>query len=143
VSASVLIVDDDAAFRRLAHRLLTAAGLTVIGEASDAATAIAAANASRPDGVLVDLRLPDRDGLELARELLALDWHPHVLLTSSDDESADLARSDPEEALPFVPKEALPFVPKEDLPNAPLHALLGGSDQAARATGAPGPCCHP
>jgi DNA-binding NarL/FixJ family response regulator len=116
MGGSVLIVDDDPAFRSLARRILTAAGLIVAGEAADAAAAIAAANSTRPDGILVDLRLPDRDGLELARELLKLAWRPHVLLTSSDGEYADLVRSHPDEALPFVPKE--------DLPNAPLRALL-------------------
>ena len=116
VSGSVLIVDDDPRFRRLAKRILTGAGLTVVAEATDAEAAVIAANASKPDGILVDVGLPDRDGLDLARELLGLGWHPRVLLTSSDPHAADPVdgRGD-----------ALPFLPKEDLPNAPLQALLG------------------
>jgi DNA-binding response OmpR family regulator len=116
MSGSVLIVDDDPRFRRLATRILTRAGLTVVAEAPDAQAAVIAANASKPDGILVDVRLPDRNGLDLARELLALGWHPRVLLTSSDPDAADCVdgRGD-----------ALPFLPKEDLPNAPLQALLG------------------
>jgi DNA-binding NarL/FixJ family response regulator len=69
MARSVLIVDDDPAFRRVAARMLKAAGLTVSGEAQDARAAIAAANASRPDAFLVDVGLPDRDGIDLAHEL--------------------------------------------------------------------------
>jgi two-component system nitrate/nitrite response regulator NarL len=115
MSGSILIVDDDPRFRRLAKRILTGAGLTVVAEAADAQAAVIAANASKPDGILVDVRLPDRDGLDLARELLALGWHPRVLLTSNDPEA------DPVDGL----GDALPFVPKEDLPSAPLQVLLG------------------
>ena len=116
MSGSVLIVDDDARFRRLANRILTDAGLSVIAEAADAHAAVIAANASKPDGILIDVGLPDRDGIELARELLALGWHPRVLLTSSD----------PDATGPVEGRgDTLPFLPKEDLPNAPLQALLG------------------
>jgi CheY-like chemotaxis protein len=117
VSGSVLIVDDDAEFRGLARRMLTDAGLTVTGEAGAASAALTVARASRPDGILVDLRLaePDSDGLALARALVRLEWGPRVLLTSSEpayegmlDDCAELA-----------------FVAKADLPNAPLRELLG------------------
>jgi two-component system nitrate/nitrite response regulator NarL len=112
MAGSVLIVDDDPAFRRLAVRLLTDAGLTVVAEADTAAAALAAARATRPDGVLVDLGLPDRDGRDLAAELTALAWAPRVLLTSAHADGGDAGA-------------ALPFVPKDLLPSAPLPALLG------------------
>jgi CheY-like chemotaxis protein len=116
MSGSVLIVDDDPGFRGLASRMLTEAGLTVVAEAADARSAVVAASLARPDGILVDLRLPDRTGLELARELVTLGWHPRILLTSSDPEAADLLDG---------ARDGLPFVPKEELPNAPLVTLLG------------------
>jgi DNA-binding NarL/FixJ family response regulator len=116
MSGSVLIVDDDAGFRRLANRILTDAGLTVVAEAPDARSAVIAAQASRPEGILVDVGLPDRGGLDLARELFQLEWHPRVLLTSSDPEAAQLLDGE---------REWLPFLVKEDLPNAPLRSLLG------------------
>jgi DNA-binding NarL/FixJ family response regulator len=114
---SVLIVDDDPAFRRLAARMLIAAGLTVAGEAGDARAAIAAANDSRPDAFLVDVGLPDRDGIDLAGELAALPWKPRVIVTSTDGEAAD--------AMAGNGRPRLPFVAKEELPGAPLYALLG------------------
>jgi DNA-binding NarL/FixJ family response regulator len=115
---SVLVVDDDPAFRDLAQRLLAAFGLVVAGEAATAAAAIAAAGSLRPGAVLVDVGLPDGNGVSLARELTALPWRPRVVLTSSDAEAATPAdvRSSGAEA----------FVPKDQLPNAALGHLLGG-----------------
>jgi two-component system nitrate/nitrite response regulator NarL len=116
MSGSVLVVDDDPAFRRLARRLLPACGLAWAGEASSADSALAAAATLRPDGVLVDVGLPDRDGVTLAGELAALPFAPRVVLTSSDAEAAsdgDVERSG-----------AAAFVPKDELPNAALQKLL-------------------
>jgi DNA-binding NarL/FixJ family response regulator len=118
MSGSVLVVDDDPAFRRLARRLLAAFGLAVAGEAGTAEAGLAAAGELRPDGVLVDVGLPDRDGVDLARELSALPWRPRVVLTSSDSEAAT--------ASDVHASGAQAFVPKVQLPNAALGELLGG-----------------
>jgi DNA-binding NarL/FixJ family response regulator len=118
ISPSVLIVDDDPAFRRLAHRILATVGLAVAGEAATAAAAMTAVGTLKPDAVLVDVGLPDRDGVSLARELAALPWRPRVVLTSSDPEAAspgDVRGSG-----------AMAFVPKDQLPNAALDSLLAG-----------------
>ncbi|RKQ86867.1 two-component system nitrate/nitrite response regulator NarL [Solirubrobacter pauli] len=119
MTSNVLVVDDDPAFRGLARRLLVVFGLGYAGEADSAATALAAAGSLRPDAVLVDVGLPDANGITLAGELTALPWHPRVVLTSSDAEAAsaaDVRRSG-----------AAAFVPKDQLPNAALRTLLGGS----------------
>lgn len=118
MTGSVLIVDDDPAFRRVAHRLLAAFGLDVAGEAESAAAAVAAAGSLRPDAALVDVGLPDQDGLVLAAELAALPWRVRVVLTSSD---ADAATSSD-----VLGSGAEAFVPKDQLPNAALDELLGG-----------------
>jgi DNA-binding NarL/FixJ family response regulator len=116
MSATILVVDDDPVFRGLARRTLLAEGLKVVGEADSVAAAMAAAHELRPDAVLVDIGLPDGDGVALARALTALPWHPRVVLTSSDPEAAseDDVRA----------SGAGAFVPKDDLPNAPLVGLL-------------------
>jgi DNA-binding NarL/FixJ family response regulator len=116
MSATILVVDDDPVFRSLARRTLLAEGLNVVGEADSVATAMAAAHELRPEAVLVDIGLPDGDGVALARALTALPWRPRVVLTSSDPEAAseDDVRS----------SGAGAFVPKDDLPNAPLVGLL-------------------
>jgi CheY-like chemotaxis protein len=117
MSRSVLVVDDDASFRSLAVRMLAGVGLLVVGEAETAAAALSAATALRPQAILVDVGLPDRDGVSLAGELARLPWRPRVVLTSSDAEAA--TASDVRGA------GAAAFVPKHELPDAPLDVLLG------------------
>ena len=118
VSVSVLIVDDDPAFRTLARRLLDDCGLAVVGEADSVATALSTATELEPSAVLVDVGLPDGDGFTLARQLAALPWRPRVVLTSVD---ADVEQHDA-----VRHGESPAFVHKKDLPNAPLRRLLGG-----------------
>lgn len=114
----MLVVDDDPEFRKLAGRVLAASGLTVAGEASCVAAARDAAVRLEPSAALVDVELPDGDGVALARELASLPWHPRVVLTSIDgDVTTD------EEARKAG---ARAFVNKADLPTAPLAQLLGG-----------------
>ena len=83
VGVSVLIVDDHASFRRLARRLLEGAGYSVVGEASDGASTLAAVADLRPDVVLLDVLLPDASGFAVADRIAAEPEHPVVLLTSS------------------------------------------------------------
>jgi two-component system cell cycle response regulator DivK len=66
----VLVVDDDARNRRLAVEVLRLAGLETV-EAGTGAEALSHAFAKRPDLVLLDLQLPDLDGVAVARELRA------------------------------------------------------------------------
>jgi two-component system KDP operon response regulator KdpE len=60
----IVIVDDEAAIRRLLKSALERDGYAVI-EASNAREALSALDIDRPDAVLLDLGLPDRDGIEL------------------------------------------------------------------------------
>jgi two-component system, cell cycle response regulator DivK len=64
----VLIVDDNEKNRKLARDVLRAAGLRTL-EAADGNEAIAVATECRPDVILLDLRLPDMDGMDVARGL--------------------------------------------------------------------------
>ena len=64
----VLIVDDSDRNRKLARDVLRAAGLRTI-EAADGHEALALAAESLPDVILLDLRLPDMDGTDVARAL--------------------------------------------------------------------------
>ena len=85
---TVLIVDDHAGFRRFARRLLEAGGFTVVGEAEDGTSALAAVEALRPELVLLDILLPDTDGFAVAERLAEQAEGPIVVLTSSR-EAAD------------------------------------------------------
>jgi DNA-binding NarL/FixJ family response regulator len=103
----VLIVDDDARFRALARVLLEASGYTVAGEAADGAEALDAARRLRPNAALVDVQLPDTNGLALARQLAESDGRLRILLTSTDPTLVAPAALAESGALAFVPKDEL------------------------------------
>src|SRR4051812_4766706 len=114
---AVLLIDDDAEFRNLARRVLENAGITVVGEAATAADGLAAVRDLRPDAVLLDVGLPDRDGVSLAAEITTLHGAPRVVLTSADHEATagrDLAVAGAEG-----------FVAKDQLPDEGLRLLRG------------------
>jgi CheY-like chemotaxis protein len=85
VGLTALIVDDNAPFRDAARQVVEAAGLEVVAEAQDGPAALAAASAWRPDVVLLDMRLPGVDGIEVARRLAAGQAPPIVVLMSAGD----------------------------------------------------------
>lgn len=112
MSLSVLIVDDDPEFLALAGRIVSELAVDVIVTAANAAQALEVADRSRPDAALVDVGLPDRDGIDLAYQLAELPWKPRVVLTSSDSEA-------------FLAIEGrLEFIAKEELAGDTLRRLL-------------------
>jgi two-component system OmpR family response regulator len=82
VRPTALVVDDHASFRRYVGRLLHAAGFDVVAEAEEAGPVVALAERLRPTLVLLDVVLPDGDGIDLAAQLDGLSGTT-VLLTSS------------------------------------------------------------
>ena len=119
VTATVLVVDDHQSFRRLARRLLETAGFTVVDEAADGASALAAVRARRPDVVLLDVLLPDTTGIELA-EVLASDAPAPVVVLTSSRSAADLGPS-------LARSSARGFIAKRDLTAASFAALVEGA----------------
>ena len=119
VSVSVLLIDDDPVFRRLARRTLARTRMIVVGEAGTAEAGASAARELRPDVMLVDVGLPDVDGLTLAHELSGLPWGPRVVLTSVDPDAAS-----PDEV---ERSGAAGFVPKDDLPGRGIQLMLNGA----------------
>jgi CheY-like chemotaxis protein len=108
MTRSVLIIDDDPAFYALAGRILADLGIEVVATAADAAQALEVVQHSRPDAMLVDIGLPDRDGIDLGYELSNLPWAPRVVLTSSDSEAfVAIEAHDGQRTLPFIAKEEL------------------------------------
>ena len=66
----ILIVDDHALFRESLRSLLTARDLDVVGEASNGREAVEKAWELKPDVVLMDLAMPEVDGLTATKHLL-------------------------------------------------------------------------
>lgn len=85
----ILIVDDEPlARRRLASQIDDLAIGEVVGEADDGLTCLAAIEALAPEVVLLDVRMPGMDGLEVARHLRNLSVPPIVIFTTAYDEHA-------------------------------------------------------
>jgi two-component system, NarL family, response regulator DevR len=86
----VLLVDDHEIVRRGLRDLLDGEpGIEVVAEAGSVSEALVRANASKPDVAVVDVRLPDGDGVALCRTLRSLEPAPACLvLTAFDDEQA-------------------------------------------------------
>lgn len=84
----ILIVDDEAPARARMARLVANAGHTVVGEAADGVAALEAVQALAPQVVLMDVRMPGMDGIEVARHLAELDMPPAVVFTTAYDEYA-------------------------------------------------------
>jgi DNA-binding NarL/FixJ family response regulator len=82
---TVLIVDDHAGFRLAARAILEADGYMVVAESATGCDALAAADRVRPALVLLDIGLPDIDGIKVAGLLTAADEDRVVILTSSRD----------------------------------------------------------
>jgi DNA-binding NarL/FixJ family response regulator len=107
VRTTVLIVDDHEDFRSSAREMLEADGFAVVGEAADGAAALGAAEALQPQIVLLDIQLPDIDGLVVADRLAASARPPAVVLISSREAAAYGPRLGRARALGFIPKWAL------------------------------------
>ena len=106
---SVLIVDDQPAFRAQLRRLLTDAGLEVVGEAGDIPAAEVQVRARRPDLAVVDVMLPGINGLDGTPRLRALRPGLRVILISAYADRAEALRLAAQEA------GAETFVAKDDL----------------------------
>jgi DNA-binding NarL/FixJ family response regulator len=117
MNETVLIVDDHAGFRMCARELLEAEGFEVVGESADAAEAIAAVPELRPDIVLLDVQLPDIDGVRAARQIAELDGGSAIVLTSSRDVT-DLIGADGD-------GPARGFIPKAELSGPAIRELVG------------------
>ena len=80
----VLLVDDDALVRAGLRLILSAADdIQVVGEADDGAGAVAAVRQYRPDVVLMDIRMPEMDGITATAALRRLDPPPQVIVLTT------------------------------------------------------------
>jgi len=106
----ILIVDDEIFFRQVLRDLLGKIGFTVVGEAADGGEAVEKYRALRPHIVIMDIYMPDKNGIDATREMVAFDKNARVLVASASDFD-----SDTQAALDAGAKAILmkPFVPRE------------------------------
>jgi DNA-binding NarL/FixJ family response regulator len=116
VARTVLVVDDHAGFRARVREMLEISGYDVVGEAADGASAVTAARRLRPDVVLLDVRLPDMSGFDVAEQIAGESGA--VVITSSHDASVFRSR--------MRSSAARGFIAKQDLSGSALADLIGG-----------------
>ncbi len=93
VGQRVLVVDDEQAIRRYLHASLNAHGY-VVSEATTGQEAIVQAAADHPDLIILDLGLPDLDGLEVTRRLREWSQIPILILSVREQENDKIAALD-------------------------------------------------
>lgn len=83
----VLIVEDEALVSEMIKTMLEEAGYEIVGEASDGLEALQAVTTIKPDVVLMDVEMPNQDGLTAAKQIQEIAPTPVVVLTAHDSES--------------------------------------------------------
>ncbi len=105
---TVLVVEDELKIARLVRDYLQQAGFAVL-EATDGLSALSLARSEKPDMVVLDLGLPEMDGLDVTRRLRANSSVPIIMLTARSEESDRIVGlelgADDYIVKPFSPKE--------------------------------------
>ncbi len=127
----VVLVDDQALFRAGVRMLLASQpDLDVVGEAGDGREAVSLVQRTRPDVVLMDIRMPVMDGLAATAEILAQPDPPRIVMLTTFDLDEAAARAIRQGASGFLLKDADP----EFLLAAIRTVHAGSSVIAASAT---------
>jgi DNA-binding NarL/FixJ family response regulator len=109
VQARVLIADDQALFRSGLARLLAEESVVlVVGEAEDGLDAVDQAARTSPDVVLMDLKMPNLDGVQATQRIVAANPTVKVLILTTFESGGDLVRALRAGASGYVLKDARP-----------------------------------
>ncbi len=108
MNARVLIVDDAPLIRGMLRDILGAEGFTVVGEAADGAEAVSLYRTLRPDLVILDIVMPQMDGLSTLRQVRAQDPHATVVMCSAVGQDVVITEAIEAGAREFIVK---PFDP--------------------------------
>lgn len=127
----VLLVDDHAVMRAGFRMILEATDdVVVVGEAANGVEAVAAASALHPDVVCMDVQMPDMDGVEATRRIVASDGAAAVVIVTTFDRDDYLFEALDAGASGFLLKNAGP----EELVNAVRVAAAGDALLAPEVT---------
>ena len=109
-NAGVLIVDDAKSMRLILKKLITGAGLKVVGEAEDGEKAIELAGKLKPAIVTLDIEMPNMGGLEAIEEIIKVSPETRIIMISSEAQDFKISQATAKGAYNFVTK---PFTKAE------------------------------
>lgn len=118
-----MVVDDHPMWRDAVERDLQQAGLDVVAVASTGSEAIARFTAARPQVVVLDLQIPEPNGVEVTRTVLARDPSARVLILSASGEQSDVLEALKAGATGYLVKSAS----SRDLIAAVARVAAGGT----------------
>jgi DNA-binding NarL/FixJ family response regulator len=130
--AGVLVVDDHALLRTgVANIISQEPDLHVVAEASNGLEALAAFERYRPDVTLLDLRMPEMEGVEVVRQIRARDPQARVIVLTTYDTDDDIQRALKAGAKAYILKDIA-----ADALIACIHDVLAGKTYLAPAAAA-------
>jgi len=128
----VLIAEDEALIRLDLSEMLREEGYDVVGEAGDGQEAVELAEALRPDLVIMDVKMPRRDGIDAASEIAAKRIAPIVILTAfSQRELVEKARDAGAMAYLVKPFSASDLIPAIELAMSRFAEITGLESEVA------------
>jgi len=127
----VLVVDDVDLFRRGLTAALTQVGFDVCGEADNAEDAVSAAEALRPDIVVLDILMPGLSGLDVVEKITVVAPGCKVLLLTASESEEDLLTGIRAGARAYIVKDT----PFDDLARSIKSVVEGGAVISTRMTG--------
>ncbi|GAA1925898.1 DNA-binding NarL/FixJ family response regulator [Marmoricola bigeumensis] len=119
----VMVVDDHPMWRDAVERDLSAAGLSIVATAATGSEAINRARATRPSVVVLDLNIPEPNGVDVTATLVAEDPTVRILVLSASGEQSDVLEAVKAGASGYLVKSAS----KAELIDAVRRVAAGGS----------------
>lgn len=102
--AKILLVDDAAFMRMMIKDILTKNGYNIVGEAENGAKAVEKYAELKPDLVLMDITMPEMDGIEALKKIKAADANASIIMCSAMGQQAMVIESIQSGAKDFIVK---------------------------------------
>ena len=125
----ILVVDDAKVVRMVVSQILKRNGYQVVGEATNGREALEKYKALKPDAVTMDITMPEVDGIQGLKDIIAYDKQAKVIMISALDQHDALAESIRNGATDYVVK---PF--EDDRMISALHEIFGESTPVEHKT---------
>ena len=104
MAKNILICDDAAFMRMMIKDILTKNGYNIVGEAENGAKAVEKYNELKPDLVLMDITMPEMDGIEALKKIKASDPNASIIMCSAMGQQAMVIESIQSGAKDFIVK---------------------------------------